>query len=112
MLIDKHNLSIVMDACMKKLCTLGWEEYDARHQTVLFLFGESADIRKVWLQVQPSTCEPWVKNVGAKHGWMFITPSGEIEKKKRKTRPNDIFLPHLRVTHTNTNTNTNIELYI
>jgi len=68
MLIDKHNLSNDMDACMEKLGTLGWEESDARYQTSLLLFGESADIRKVWLKLQPFTCELWVKNAGAKYG--------------------------------------------
>ncbi|KAK1406762.1 hypothetical protein QVD17_38370 [Tagetes erecta] len=77
MLIDKHNLSNDMDACMEKLGTLGWEESDARYQTALLLFGESADIRKVWLQLQPSTCELWVKNAGAK--WMFISMDSEDE---------------------------------
>ncbi|XP_035829961.1 uncharacterized protein LOC118479516 [Helianthus annuus] len=47
-LIDKHE-SADMDACMEKLETMGWEEKDAKHQTTLLLFGESVDIRKVWL---------------------------------------------------------------
>ncbi|KAI3773504.1 hypothetical protein L1987_48034 [Smallanthus sonchifolius] len=49
MLIEKHKLSNDMDARMDKLETLGWEELDAKYQTALLLFGESADIRKVWL---------------------------------------------------------------
>ncbi|KAI3786901.1 hypothetical protein L1987_40969 [Smallanthus sonchifolius] len=68
MLIEKHKLSNDMDACMDKLETLGWEELDAKYQTALFLFGESADIRKVWLRLKPHSCELWVKNVGAKYG--------------------------------------------
>ncbi|KAK1429949.1 hypothetical protein QVD17_12312 [Tagetes erecta] len=68
MLIEKHNLSNDMDACMEKLGTLGWEDFDARYQTALLLFGESADIRKVWLKLQPHTCELWVNNAGAKYG--------------------------------------------
>ncbi|KAI3815372.1 hypothetical protein L1987_15038 [Smallanthus sonchifolius] len=46
MLIEKHKFSNDMDACMDKLETLGWEEFDAKYQTTLLLFGESADIRK------------------------------------------------------------------
>ncbi|KAI3808824.1 hypothetical protein L1987_24785 [Smallanthus sonchifolius] len=68
MLIEKHKLSNDMDACMDKLETLGWEEFDVKYQTALLLFGESADIRKVWLRLKPHSCELWVKNVGAKYG--------------------------------------------
>ncbi|KAI3829482.1 hypothetical protein L1987_03607 [Smallanthus sonchifolius] len=68
MLIEKHKLSNDMDACMDKLETLGWEEFDAKYQTALLLFGESADIRKVWLRLKPHSCELWVKNAGAKYG--------------------------------------------
>ncbi|KAD4384378.1 hypothetical protein E3N88_24546 [Mikania micrantha] len=68
MLIEKQNLSNDMDACMEKLGTLGWEEFDAKYQTALLLFGESSDIRKVWLRLQPHTCELWVRNAGAKYG--------------------------------------------
>ncbi|KAI3783498.1 hypothetical protein L1987_42582 [Smallanthus sonchifolius] len=68
MLIEKHQLSNDMDACMDKLETLGWEELDAKYQTALLLFGESADIRKVWLRLKPHSCELWVKNAGAKYG--------------------------------------------
>ncbi|KAL8251474.1 hypothetical protein R6Q59_035167 [Mikania micrantha] len=46
-LIEKHNLSTDMNACMEKLATMGWDELDARYQTTLLLFGESANIRKV-----------------------------------------------------------------
>ncbi|XP_076929423.1 uncharacterized protein LOC143593798 [Bidens hawaiensis] len=55
-----------MDACMEKLEALEWGELDAKYQTALLLFGESADIRKVWLRLMPHTCELWVKNAGAK----------------------------------------------
>ncbi|KAI3807498.1 hypothetical protein L1987_23428 [Smallanthus sonchifolius] len=68
MLIVKHKLSNDMDACMDKLETLGWEELDAKYQTALLLFGESVDIRKVWLRLKPHSCELWVKNAGAKYG--------------------------------------------
>ncbi|KAK1435045.1 hypothetical protein QVD17_00803 [Tagetes erecta] len=66
MLIEKHNLSNDMDACMEKLGSLGWEDFEARYQTTLLLFGESTDIKKVWLKLQTHTCELWVKNAGAK----------------------------------------------
>ncbi|KAD7480342.1 hypothetical protein E3N88_03478 [Mikania micrantha] len=72
MLIEKHNLDNDIDACMEKLGTLGWEEFDAKYQTALLLFGESSDIRKVWLRLQPHTCELWVKNAGAKYGSLWI----------------------------------------
>ncbi|XP_021986060.1 L10-interacting MYB domain-containing protein-like [Helianthus annuus] len=67
-LIEKHNLSNDIDACMEKLETMGWGELDVKYQTALLLFGESADIRKVWLRLQPQSCELWVKNAGAKYG--------------------------------------------
>ncbi|KAI3713126.1 hypothetical protein L1987_71698 [Smallanthus sonchifolius] len=68
MLIEKHKLSNDMDASTDKLETLGWEELDVKYQTTLLLFGESADIKKVWLQLKPHSCELWVKNAGAKYG--------------------------------------------
>ncbi|XP_076945709.1 uncharacterized protein LOC143616896 [Bidens hawaiensis] len=68
MLIEKHNLSNGMDACMEKLETLGWGELDAKYQKALLLFGESADLRKVWLRLSPHGCEIWVKNAGSKYG--------------------------------------------
>ncbi|KAD7479364.1 hypothetical protein E3N88_02500 [Mikania micrantha] len=67
MIIENHKASNDMEACMTKLGTMGWDESDAKYQTALMLFGESADIRKVWLQLQPQTCELWVKNAGAKY---------------------------------------------
>ncbi|KAK1407449.1 hypothetical protein QVD17_39065 [Tagetes erecta] len=67
MWIEKHNLSNDMDACMEKLETMGWGELDAKYQTTLLLFGESADMRKVWLRLQSHVCELWVKNAGAKY---------------------------------------------
>ncbi|KAD0676520.1 hypothetical protein E3N88_43876 [Mikania micrantha] len=69
MLIENQKASNDMEACMTKLGTMGWAESDPKYQTALLLFGESADIRKVWLQLQPQTCELWVKNAGAKY-WL------------------------------------------
>ncbi|KAL7593468.1 hypothetical protein Lser_V15G35582 [Lactuca serriola] len=37
-----------VDACMEKLNKMEWGEEDERHKTALLLFGESADVRKVW----------------------------------------------------------------
>ncbi|KAF5759740.1 putative Myb/SANT-like domain-containing protein [Helianthus annuus] len=68
MLLEKHNQSNDIHACMEKMETLGWEESDAKYQTAIFLFGESADLRKVWLELKPHTCEMWVKNAGTKYG--------------------------------------------
>ncbi|KAF5787170.1 hypothetical protein HanXRQr2_Chr10g0449791 [Helianthus annuus] len=67
-LIEKHNLSNDIDTCMEKLETMGWGELDVKYQTTLLLFGESADIRKVSLRLQPQSCELQVKNAGAKYG--------------------------------------------
>ncbi|KAD5318328.1 hypothetical protein E3N88_18274 [Mikania micrantha] len=46
MLIENQKASNDMEACMTKLGTMGWDESDAKYQTTLLLFGESADIRK------------------------------------------------------------------
>ncbi|KAL8244236.1 hypothetical protein R6Q59_010494 [Mikania micrantha] len=67
MMIESHKDSNDMEASMAKLGTMGWDESDAKYQTVLLLFGESVDIRKVLLQLQLQTCELWVKNAGAKY---------------------------------------------
>ncbi|KAD6120380.1 hypothetical protein E3N88_11651 [Mikania micrantha] len=66
MIIENYKASNDMEECMTKLGTMGCDESDAKYQTALMLFGESADIRKVWLQLQPQTCELWVKNAGLK----------------------------------------------
>ncbi|MFS8016486.1 putative Myb/SANT-like domain-containing protein [Helianthus anomalus] len=66
-LIEKHEISNDIDACMDKLESMGWEESDARHQTTLLIFGENDDVRKVWLRLKPHSCELWVKNAGAKY---------------------------------------------
>ncbi|KAI7747016.1 hypothetical protein M8C21_012667 [Ambrosia artemisiifolia] len=68
MLIEKHNISNDMDACMEKLGAMEWDKVDPKYQTALLPFGESPDIRKVWLRIPPDTCEMWVKNAGAKYG--------------------------------------------
>ncbi|KAL8239912.1 hypothetical protein R6Q59_016479 [Mikania micrantha] len=67
MMIENHKASNDMEACMKKLGTMGWDEFDAKYQTTLLLFSESADIRKVWLQLQPQTYELQAKNAEAKY---------------------------------------------
>ncbi|XP_022034976.1 L10-interacting MYB domain-containing protein-like [Helianthus annuus] len=68
MMIEKHTLSDDMNACLEKLETLGWDESDAKYETTLLLFGESADLRKLWVRLKPQNCEKWVKNAGAKYG--------------------------------------------
>ncbi|XP_035844562.1 uncharacterized protein LOC118491160 [Helianthus annuus] len=67
MMIEKHTLSDDMDACLEKSETLGWDESDAKYETALLLFGESADLRKLWVRLKPQNCEKWVKNAGAKY---------------------------------------------
>ncbi|KAK9048400.1 hypothetical protein SSX86_032637 [Deinandra increscens subsp. villosa] len=56
-----------VDACMEKLEKMEWEEGDPRYDTALLLFGESADLRKVWLRLKTSSCESWVRNAGRKY---------------------------------------------
>ncbi|KAK9076456.1 hypothetical protein SSX86_004790 [Deinandra increscens subsp. villosa] len=55
-----------VDACMEKLEKMEWGEGDPRYDTALLLFGESADLRKVWLRLKTSSCESWVRNTGRK----------------------------------------------
>ncbi|KAL8199533.1 hypothetical protein R6Q57_013101 [Mikania cordata] len=66
--IEKHKASNDIEACMAKLESMGWDVLDAKYQTAILLFGESADLRKVWLLLNPLACEPWVNNAGAKYG--------------------------------------------
>ena len=68
MLLEKYNLPDEVDACMDKLATMGWSEFDPKYQTAILLFGESADVKRVWLRLAPSSCEMWVRNAGAKYG--------------------------------------------
>ncbi|KAL8241537.1 hypothetical protein R6Q59_014891 [Mikania micrantha] len=90
MLIEKHNLDNDIDACMEKLGTLGWEEFVAKYQTALLLFGESSDIRKVWLRLQSHTCELWVRNAGAKlkHMSKLGGKGDKTENSKISSNPN------------------------
>ncbi|KAJ0957953.1 putative Myb/SANT-like domain, harbinger transposase-derived nuclease domain-containing protein [Helianthus annuus] len=78
MMIEKHTLSDDMDACLEKLETLGWDESDAKYETTLLLFGESADLRKLWVRLKPQNCEKWVKNAGAKYGLYLMDLDDEI----------------------------------
>lgn len=68
MLVEKNSIDNDMDACMEKLEKMEWGEEDPRYDTALLLFGESADIRKVWLRLKPVSCESWVRNAGRKFG--------------------------------------------
>ncbi|KAK9079613.1 hypothetical protein SSX86_001286 [Deinandra increscens subsp. villosa] len=56
------------DKCFEKLNALGWERTDAKYQTTLLLFGESSGVRRVFLLLEPDTCEQWVRNAGGKYG--------------------------------------------
>nr|GFC76118.1 L10-interacting MYB domain-containing protein-like [Tanacetum cinerariifolium] len=53
-----------MGACIKKLDKIGWAAQDAMYDTVLLLFGQSADYRKLWLHLKPKSCGNWVNSVG------------------------------------------------
>ncbi|GJR53735.1 L10-interacting MYB domain-containing protein-like protein [Tanacetum coccineum] len=50
-------------ACFEKLEKLGWGE-GPMYDTVVLLFGESSDYRKIWLHLKPKSCVNWVKNAG------------------------------------------------
>lgn len=52
LLLDKYVASN-MAACMEKLEKLGWGKTDPRYNTAILLFGESADVREVWLLIDP-----------------------------------------------------------
>nr|GFB70082.1 L10-interacting MYB domain-containing protein-like [Tanacetum cinerariifolium] len=53
-----------MGACIEKLDKVGWAAQDPMYDTVLLLFGQSADYRKLWLHLKPESCGNWVKSVG------------------------------------------------
>nr|GFB36817.1 reverse transcriptase domain-containing protein [Tanacetum cinerariifolium] len=53
-----------MGACIEKLDKVRWAAQDLMYDTVLFLFGQSADYRKLWLHLKPESCGNWVKSVG------------------------------------------------
>ena len=65
--VEKHSSSN-LDACTEKLEKLGWGIFDPRYTTVVALFGEGVDKRHVWLTIDPTICENWVKTVGAHYG--------------------------------------------
>ena len=67
-LVEQNDMDKDMDACMGKLEKMDWGEEDPRYDTALLLFGDSADIRKVWLRLKSSSCESWVRNAGRKFG--------------------------------------------
>ncbi|XP_052622453.1 L10-interacting MYB domain-containing protein-like [Lactuca sativa] len=66
--IEKREMDKDVDACMEKLNKMEWGEEDERHKTALLLFGESADVRKVWLRLSHTSCESWVMGAGALDG--------------------------------------------
>ena len=65
---EANNLDKEMDACMAKLTSLEWGEYDPKYTIALMLFAESVGNRKIWLRLNLSTCESWVTNAGKKFG--------------------------------------------
>ncbi|XP_023765942.1 uncharacterized protein LOC111914433 [Lactuca sativa] len=68
-----NNLDKEMDACMAKLTSLEWGEYDQKYTTALMLFSESVDNRKIWLRLNLSTCDSWV-------GWEDISHDSKVLK--------------------------------
>ena len=68
--IEKSEMDKDVDACMEKLNKMEWGEEDERHKTALLLFGESADVRKVWLRLSHTSCESWVMGAGRKYGYL------------------------------------------
>nr|GEZ60279.1 reverse transcriptase domain-containing protein [Tanacetum cinerariifolium] len=52
-----------MGACIEKLDKVGWAAQDPMYDTVLLLFGQSADYRKLWLHLKLESCGNWVKSV-------------------------------------------------
>ena len=67
--MEKHK-EHDMTSCMEKLVKMEWGISDPRYQTTVLLFGESTDLRKVWLFLPTEACEMWLKNVGSKYGLM------------------------------------------
>ncbi|XP_023762570.2 uncharacterized protein LOC111911023 [Lactuca sativa] len=63
-----HNLDKEMDECIEKLKVLEWGSSDPKYITVLMLFAENAGNRKIWLRLESSTCELWVKSAGKNFG--------------------------------------------
>nr|GEW15223.1 hypothetical protein [Tanacetum cinerariifolium] len=53
-----------MGACIEKFDKVGLAAQDPMYDTVLLLFGQSADYRKLWLHLKPESCGNWVKSVG------------------------------------------------
>nr|GEW72002.1 myb/SANT-like domain-containing protein [Tanacetum cinerariifolium] len=56
-----------MGACIEKLDKIGWAAQDPMYDTVLLLFGQGANYRKLWLHLKPESCRNRVKSVGNKY---------------------------------------------
>ncbi|KAL7610368.1 hypothetical protein Lser_V15G14500 [Lactuca serriola] len=63
-----NNLDKEMDECIEKLKGLEWGDSDPKYITALMLFAENAGNRKIWLHLESSTCELWVKSAGKNFG--------------------------------------------
>nr|GFA01629.1 hypothetical protein [Tanacetum cinerariifolium] len=49
-----------------------WRNLDGMYDTVVLLFGESSDYRKIWLHLKPKSCVNWVENAGGMtHGLLL-----------------------------------------
>ena len=57
-----------MDECIEKLKGLEWGNSDPKYITALMLFAENAGNRKIWLRLESSTSELWVKSEGKNYG--------------------------------------------
>lgn len=54
-----------IDACMEKLENMEWGDSNLKYQTTLLLFGESVDIRKVWLLSRRVVSYGWEMSKGS-----------------------------------------------
>ena len=66
-MLEKHGTGEVdIDDCLKKLTELGWGA--PLHDVTLFVLGESADYRKMWMRLEPKKCEGWIRLTARKYG--------------------------------------------
>ncbi|GJX79442.1 hypothetical protein Tco_0327591 [Tanacetum coccineum] len=73
------------------------EKQDPMYNTAIFLFGENADYRKLWLLLKTESCGKWVKNAGIKLGWSLgcIAYDIFVSNKLRKVSDYDHVDPDL-----------------
>ncbi|KAL8249773.1 hypothetical protein R6Q59_006641 [Mikania micrantha] len=82
MMIENHKASNDMEACMTKLGTMGWDESDAKYQTALLLFGESADIRKdsIVASIGGSTTEMMIHSTSSHLETKALIPTDSVSE--------------------------------